>query len=203
MGAFDDPEGTESWRYGVGIDQKFSPTVSGGLEFSKRKMEVPLRDIILGVPLDADWDDEVDRAYLYWTPRPWLALSSEYQFQRFEREILEQDSKGDLRTHRFPFGISFFRASGVSARLKATYIDQSNEFTIMHPMMQMQGRDDDQYWVVDAFIRYRLPKRRGFFTIGARNLFDEEFKYQDEDPAKQVIYPERLIFARVTLTFDL
>ena len=38
---FDDAEGTESWRYGVAIDQKFHPNIYGGFEFSKRDLEVP------------------------------------------------------------------------------------------------------------------------------------------------------------------
>ena len=33
-----------------------------------------------------DWDEYLGaRAYLYWTPHPWLAASVEYQFERFER----------------------------------------------------------------------------------------------------------------------
>ncbi|MCK5647235.1 MAG: tetratricopeptide repeat protein, partial [Anaerolineales bacterium] len=38
---FDDGEGTDSWHYGVAVDQKFSPAVYGGAEFSKRDMDVP------------------------------------------------------------------------------------------------------------------------------------------------------------------
>lgn len=197
----DDLEGTKSWRYGIGIDQKFSPAVNGGVEFSERETEVPLINPTLGTITKADWDEALVRVYLYWMPRPWLSLSSEYQYERFERKQPGQGGEQciELKTHRFPFRVNFFHSSGFSTRLKATYIDQGNEFTNLYPM---EG-DDDQYWLVDGFIRYRLPKRRGFCTIGARNLFDEEFKYQDEDPAKQEIYPERLIFARITLTFDL
>lgn len=60
---------------------------------------------------------------------------------------------------------------------------------------------DDRFWVVDAAIGYRLPKRWGLITLEARNLFDARFKFQDRDPANPLIYPERLIFARITLAF--
>jgi hypothetical protein len=37
--------------------------------------------------------------------------------------------------------------------------------------------------------------------LEARNLFDEEFKFQDTDPANPRISPESLILARCTLVF--
>jgi hypothetical protein len=40
---FDDPDGTESWRYGIGIDHKISRLLYGGVEFSRREMDVPFR----------------------------------------------------------------------------------------------------------------------------------------------------------------
>jgi len=60
---------------------------------------------------------------------------------------------------------------------------------------------DDQFWVFDASIGYRLPKRWGLITIEAKNLFNEEFNFQDTDPANPRIYPERLILAKFTLAF--
>jgi outer membrane receptor protein involved in Fe transport len=60
---------------------------------------------------------------------------------------------------------------------------------------------DDQFWIVDASIGYRLPKRWGLITLGVKNLLDEDFRFQDTDPARPIIYPERLIFARVSLAF--
>jgi len=38
---FDDTESTESWRYGVAADQRFSQTIYGGVEFSKRDLKTP------------------------------------------------------------------------------------------------------------------------------------------------------------------
>jgi hypothetical protein len=53
--------------------------------------------------------------------------------------------------------------------------------------------------VVDASIGYRLPKRYGIITVEARNLFDENFRFQDTDPSNPTIYPERLVLVKVTL----
>jgi hypothetical protein len=185
---FDDGEGTESWRYGIGIDQKLFSAFFGGLELSQRDLEVPFLDLPSMQVREADWEERLGRLYFYWTPHPWLATSGEYQYERLERdpEFVGAELFTKITTHRLPLGISFFHPWGFSARLKATYVDQEGEFG--DPVGGVVVRGDDHFWVFDA-------------SIEARNLFDEEFKFQDTDPSNPVIYPERFIFARFTLAF--
>jgi hypothetical protein len=82
--------------------------------------------------------------------------------------------------------------------LKASYVNQHGEF-------ERQGalgtfiRGDDQFWLFDAAISYRLPKRYGFISVGAKNLFDKSFRYFDTDPVSPAIHPDRFIFAKITL----
>ena len=57
----------------------------------------------------------------------------------------------------------------------------------------------DQFWLLDAAISYRLPKRMGFISFGGKNLFNRHFKYYDADPASPVIQPSRFIYGKVTL----
>jgi tetratricopeptide (TPR) repeat protein len=205
---FDDSLGTETWLYGVGMDQKFSSAVYGGLEFSKRDIEFPFRDMFFQ-PQRADWEDDVGRVYLYWMPHRWVALSAEYQFEQLERQknIPGLGSEAELKTHRFPLGMSFFHPSGFSARIKATYIDQAGEFSEFvwppppEPPHFITVPGDDQFWVVDASIGYRLPNRWGLITVEAKNLLDKEFKYQDTDPSNPRVSSETLILARFTLAF--
>jgi hypothetical protein len=59
----------------------------------------------------------------------------------------------------------------------------------------------DHFWVVDASVGYRLPKRWGIITLEAKNLLNERFHFQDTDPANPRLYPERLILLRVTLAY--
>lgn len=61
------------------------------------------------------------------------------------------------------------------------------------------GKND--FWVFDAFLGYRLPNRWGAFTIGAKNLFDQSFRFQDTDPENPSITPERFVYMRLTLNF--
>lgn len=205
---FDDAEGTEAWRYGIGVDQRFLPTLFAGGEISKRDLEVPFLQIDIDDDGDpqtrkrkVDWNEYLARAYLYWTPHSWLAVSGEYQFERFDRSKKFVAGIKELNTHRLPVGINLFHPSGWSVRVKATYVDQQGDF-------QPQGAEEDffvsrnqRFWVVDAAVRYRLPSRLGFITIEARNLLDERFRFQDTDPANPQIQPARSILVRLTLAF--
>lgn len=202
---FDDVQGTRSWRYGIGIDQKFPAHIYAGAELSRRDLEVPFENVVGASRQieEAAWEERLGRAYLYWTPQTWLALSTEYQYERFERPPNAAGPAliAKLRTHRLPVGINLFHPWGFSAQLKATYIDQEGNFVNEADEAAVVVRGHDRFWVVDTSIGYRLPKRLGLITLTARNLFDNKFKFQDTDPATPQINPKRLIFARLTLAF--
>ena len=71
------------------------------------------------------------------------------------------------------------------------------------------GQDD--FWTTDIALKYRFPKRYGFLTVGATNLFDENFNYFETDlgldPSNQklinnlTIQPDRMVFVTATLNF--
>jgi tetratricopeptide (TPR) repeat protein len=200
---FDDGAGTESWRYGIAVDQNFSVDIYGGLEYSGRDLEVPFEDFppppSSPTIEKADWREKLGRAYLYWTPHSWLALRAEYNYERFDRDREFVAAIEQVETHSFPLGINFYHPSGFSSRLKATYRDQEGSFQpqAADPNTFLSG--GDRFWIVDFSIGYRLPKRLGIVTVGARNLFDKSFSFQDTDPVSPAIQPERLVFGKFTL----
>jgi tetratricopeptide (TPR) repeat protein len=196
---FDDTNLTSSWRYAGAIDQKFTKDLFGGVEFSKRDLTVPFIDTGLIGPTaqEADWTEHLARTYLFWTPSPSLALRAEYQYERARRD--EQFAQGVTRldTHRVPFGLNFFHGSGLSTFLTATYSHQRGKFDQVSGAPSRSGSDD--FWTVDAGIRYRLPDRYGFVTVGATNLFDKKFKFFETDLRNPTIQPDRVFFGRITL----
>jgi tetratricopeptide (TPR) repeat protein len=200
---FADAEGTESWRWGLALDQKLAANTWGGLEYSERDLEVPFEqiDFTSEMPvsqiMNADWEERIARAYIYWAPHKWLALSAEYLYERFERDPGFTAGILDLKTHRLPLGINFLHPSGLGARLKTTWIDQDGTFEPQLAFFPVDGVES--FWLVDASIDYRLPKRWGLVSAGAKNLFDEEFKYQETDRLNPSVQPERLFFFKFTL----
>jgi hypothetical protein len=204
---FDDGEGTESWRYGVAIDHKFSQKIFGGLEYSERDLDVPYEFLpappapqIMEVR-SVDWEERCLRTYFYWTPHPWLALSGEYHYENFDRERDFTAGIANTKTHRFAAGMSFNHPSGFKSGLRITQIDQEGEFQPQGAMPGTFVTGEDQFWLVDASIGYLFPKRLGLITVEAKNLFDSFFKYYDTDPVSPVIQPGRLIFLKLTLAF--
>lgn len=205
---FFDSRGKHAWRYGVGADRKFSETVYAGAEISYQdgvRRFVSVRqpgDVIV----ERDWEEYFGRAYFCWTPKPWTAISAEYLFERFERDVTGRFAGvtefEELETHRFPLGIKFFHPQGFSAGIKATYVSQEGRFVVASsgPNYSIVP-GEDEFWVVDASIGYRLPKRLGHITLEAKNLFDQEFKFQDTDPGNPRIVPDRLILMRATFSF--
>src|SRR5262249_33779211 len=154
-----------------------------GVEGSKRDLQVPFvfsdatdpDNPVIRVRHE-DRDEYLARAYLFWTPHPWLALKAEYSFEQLQSEgLLDQPKR--LNTHRVPLGIGFFHPSGFSASLRAMYVNQDGKNFILQSGEIRSGEDD--FWTVDAAINYRLPKRYGLITVGATNLFDHKFQFFD------------------------
>ena len=193
---YDDINLTDAWRYGVAVDQKLGRNLYGGVEASRRDLTVPFIDLDQETR-EVDWEEYLGRAYLFWTPHRWLALRAQYIFERFEREEPQTFGFKELDTHRVPLGISFFHPSGFSTALTGTYWNQVGRFEELQVVDFRAGRDD--FWLFDAAVSYRLPKRYGFITIGVSNLFDKKFRYFEVDVDNPTIQPDRMVFARLTI----
>jgi tetratricopeptide (TPR) repeat protein len=216
---FHDLNATDAWRFGGAVDQKFSENIYGGIEYSHRDLEVPYSDFFQSNKLkSADWDEYQTRAYLYWTPHDLLALSAEWLWEDFKRDKAFTDGAKEVETHYMPLGINFFHPSGLRVSLKGTYIDQNGKFERQGDFGTFEDGDDN-FWLVDAAISYRLPKRYGFITVGVTNLFDEDFKHFDTERKNKGItqfedavyrspplvlpriQPDRFVFMKVTVAF--
>ena len=196
---FDDTNGTSAWRYGVAVDQKITKELFAGSEFARRDLNSPFvqRNVIAGTTTSGKQDiqEDLSRVYLFWTPHTRWVLKAEYQFEHFRSEGLT-DLPQRLQTHRIPLGVNFFHPSGLSASLKATYINQAGRF------VRTDGSDrngSEDFWTLDAALNYRLPKRYGIVTFGATNLADRKFKFYDRDFKNPMLQPSRMIFGRITL----
>ena len=121
------------------------------------------------------------------------------------RERVKQDvdaspfGLAESTTHRFPLEARFFHPSGLFARVRGTFVDQDGRFEDVQTGEIVYGSDN--FWVADVGRGYRFPKRWGLASIEVRNLFDENFQFQDTDPGDSRFGPERTIFGRLTVTF--
>ncbi len=195
---YDDVNLTEAWRYGMALDQKFAANLFGGVELSVRDLITPVA--LVGpeglIDQELDWREYTSRLYLFSTPSDRVSLKAEYILERFDRDTLGPEK---LLTHRVPLGVRFFDPSGLGGFLTATYWNQDGRFAGFSGPVQSSGHD--QFWLVDAGISWRLPKRYGMVSIGATNLTDEDFQFFEVDFDNPTIVPKRSLIARITLAF--
>jgi tetratricopeptide (TPR) repeat protein len=198
---YDDPSGTSAWRYGVAVDQKFGSRVFAGLEGSWRDLQVPhqIAGITGTVTTREPAREKLARTYLFVTPFDWIALRAEYQFEQFRREQALNFAFTKLDTHRVPLGVQLFHPSGISVSFGATYLDQDGTFLRNSTGAFEEGSRD--FWVLDAGIRYRLPRRYGFVAFGVNNFLDEDSPYQATDVHNPDLRPGRLFYGKITLAF--
>jgi tetratricopeptide (TPR) repeat protein len=201
---YDDIEATDTKVYGVAVDQKFSPSLFGGLSGSRRKLGVPIPflDPFTNTSqiVEKDWSEKLGRAYLFLTPHRWLALSAEYQYERFERTTDNLNfGVQEATTKKVPLGLRFLHPSGITLAAKATHVSQDGLFAPKGGTCTPCQPGSTSFWLTDVALTYRLPKRYGFLSVGATNLSDHSFQYQETDFNNPTILPRKMAFARLTL----
>ncbi|MDH3636679.1 MAG: TonB-dependent receptor [Gammaproteobacteria bacterium] len=209
---FDDFNGTKAELYGVGLDvtlrqperrNSLSSGLYAGFELSHRDLEIPRIQGTTGMITPEDQREDLDRVYLYWTPHPEWAVRVEIQRERFKRtDTLGLSLPTEVETTSLPFVVRYFRAAGLFAQVGTTFVQQDVDLAPTSTF----GEDSEDFVVVDAAIGYRLPRRRGILSLEVRNLFDEDFLFQDaniqrSEPSNPRFIPDRTVMGRVTLSF--
>jgi outer membrane receptor protein involved in Fe transport len=164
----------------------------GGFEFTRRDVTQPNK---VGKEIEfSGRDEELYRAYLYWTPHPYWSLNAEY---RFERDVLSFE----LETNLAPVAIRYFGPRGFFGQFGSTFVWQKKDTSDGE-------RLSDNFAVVDAAIGYRFPKRWGIVSLEINNLFDEEFRFEDatfktsdQFDVNHLFLPDRMVLVRVVLNF--
>ena len=203
---FDDIIGTRSDRYGLGLDRQLRDGLDAGFEASWRQLERPFLDFLAG-PQTSDARQQLHRLYAYWTPAPRWALRAEYRYQKGAYGddfplLVESGNWGilALRTHSLPLGVRYSHPSGWLADFAATGYHQSGDFLLTTDGERRRARDS--FWLADARVAYRLPRRLGLVSVGVQNLFDTQVQFQDTDPQNPLLQPRRQLYASVSLTLD-
>jgi outer membrane receptor protein involved in Fe transport len=204
---YGDPEGTVSRRVALAIDQTVSQSVFVGLEGAVRRLEVP------SIVLEADrtWRENSGRAYLYKTISSrqsgrlfsgWeaaISLNAEYENLRRPNDFTGSEGIVDVKTERIPLGISLFAPSGLVVRASTSYVHQKGKFS--RDTFEPEFPTNDQAWIVDLVLEWRLPRRLGTVSIGSRNLSDSSIDIVDTEPLNPRVARGRLTFGAFTFIF--
>jgi tetratricopeptide (TPR) repeat protein len=83
---FDDTNGADAWRYGVGLDHRLMNNLFIGTEATWRKLSNPILNRQAQAKRLENANEQTHRAYVHWLPIPQVALSVEFVYDKFSAE---------------------------------------------------------------------------------------------------------------------
>jgi hypothetical protein len=211
---FDDINATKSWRYGAGVDWRVTEDLALGGEVTWRDLDEPVLDLgtTAGEVVLEDREEQLHRAYIYWTPLDAVAVRGEFVYDRYEAESGQATAFGNLPerviTYSLPLGVRLFSPSGFFAGLTGTWVSQDVRWNPDPSLNDPQTHGDNDFFLADAAIGFRFPNRRGIFSLQVNNIIDTQFKYQDDsyrefrdEPSTGPYFPERTFLFQATFNF--
>ncbi len=200
---FDDFDETHARRFGAGLSHRFNPDLSGGIEISRRLVNSPFAP-----GFDQEIDEDLHRAYLYWTPDPRWAVGLDALVDNYQQNLTFTGDPARLDTVSLIPGLRYFYGSQWSFGLSVSGVRQRLDRTLFDRDGFPAGtlEEHSTFGLIDAAVGYRLPKRRGSINLNITNLLDRRFDFQDRnfqtaEPRAPQFFPERVVF--VNLTIDL
>jgi hypothetical protein len=191
----DESVGTETTRYGVALEARAGTALYSGIEATWRDADKPILRTGTGSTQTEDQKEQQHHIYLYWIPADRLSVTLEGWYESFKRSIYTPNK---LQTYRVPICINLFSPHGFISKLAVSYVDQE--------VVDNSATDDDQFWVLDTEVGYRLPNRMGIVTLAVKNLLNSTFNYYDinfstGEPLAPLYWPDRLLIAQINLSF--
>ena len=191
---------------GLAVDHEFSPKLFLGWQAETRDTDRVAAAFLAGITFPLYAEEREQRAYLYWLPASEVSVTARYEHGRYSFEPLPAPGYSHMKADRLPIEIRYFARGGFTLGARTSLVEQSGQFQtelqqdLFTPPPTAYG--EDRFVVLDAFVGYRLPNRRGLLSLSADNLLDEEFQYQDVEPNNPSLFPERIVSFRFTLAFD-
>jgi outer membrane receptor protein involved in Fe transport len=192
-----------SMTRGIALDHALSERLFAGIEVTQRDFD---RTLLLpsnppeSVVQAFATAERSQHAYVYWTPLDQLSVSAQYQHDRLHSAPFDTFGYADMNLKRLPIELHHFAPFGLTTMVRASHVLQTGNFSLAPQPGVEYG--EDQFWVLDASIGYRLRNRRGMLSLHVDNLLDTDFRFQDIDPENPSIMPERMLAFRFTVAFD-
>jgi tetratricopeptide (TPR) repeat protein len=194
----------DTWLYGLGLHQRITPKLFAGVKGYRRDIDMSYESQSVESG-DEDWKEELIQGYVNLILHPWVTSDLTILWERIDRgDFPGSDLVQNVTTRQATLGVSFFHPSGFRARLAASHVDQEGDFVDPFSsgpdfLATIPGEDD--FWVLDASVGFLFPNRRGLISLEAKNILNENFRFQSTDPNNPRFYPDRLLLARLTLSF--
>ncbi len=198
---FDANNGTSAWQYGFGLDYQPIDKIFLGGEINWRDIKIPTTEN--GQLINQNRSEASHLAYFYWLPFDWMSIHSEYRYETYSRSFLlttgNPTNPASITTQQVPLSLSLFQNNGLFAKLTGTYVNQ--KVAEINDNLGLDN-ENENFWTFDATLGFRLPRKLGMVSIEARNLLNEQFRYQStfdaSGPQLSPFVPERQLFAKLS-----
>lgn len=212
---YDDFAGTRSDLYGLGTDWRVGSRSWAGLEAMYRRLSLPTRfdDFSTPEPISftafEDQRETTLRAYWNRIVNERVTIATGLLYERFERDddsteavLSSRATPLDVTTFRLPLTLNTTLFDRGFMETELSYVDQSverlDEGTV--------GSDNAHFYTLDLILGYRFPRTRGSISLDVRNLFDERFRYQDQniqtfDASSPRLAPRRSLLVKLEFEF--
>ncbi len=212
---FEDVGGTRSWNYGIGLDQKFGSIIFFGASWMKRDRTIPeatcpTPDPFAGcagapgsIVVDRTSKDDLASAYFNAVVGKWFALSLDWIWDKKKFDtttmsplFLFQDR---FDTQRLTPQARVFLPIGFFASVAGTHYDQEvDQFDDL--TSSARTTVSSSFWILNAAVGWRLPKRLGSISIEGTNLTDKQFDFYEQTLQENLI-PARKVWLRADFAF--
>ncbi|MGI9504693.1 MAG: tetratricopeptide repeat protein, partial [Geminicoccaceae bacterium] len=193
----DDFNLTESNFYGLGFDFDIAWGANVGAEIFRRDSKVPTST--------GSIDQRVDNAHLYYYQpigkRFSLTVEPELEYTNFDAPSTNVPQK--IRNVVLPVGIRYFGVAGLIAGLEVNFVHQRvNQLEVGGA----SSRLNENFFTVDANAGWRDPKGNYLFELEARNIFDQNFNFRDQNfrtfrERSARFIPDATFLAKLTVSF--
>ena len=210
---FDDPGGTSSRNYGVGLDQRITRSFYFGLSALNRDVAIPepfcdTPDPAFGcigqvanTVVERESDDWLGNVYVNGTVAERIALSLDYAYEERDFDFTQVSIDGSfghyLETQRTRPQVRVFLPMGLFAHVRSSYYDQEAEQ--FDPVNAADFTIDSEFWITDVALGYRLPRRWGSVQLDVLNVSDREFDFYRSSLEESVV-PARTVLLSVDFT---
>jgi len=206
---FTDFSGAEARNVGVGIDQKIGSTTYFGVEGLYRHILDRSTDATSSVDLDFDTltstqttnlgsdfenhvENDVIKTYLYQVLSSRWVTTLDYEWNDYDLDGVDQE----YQLHKVGGSLRYFDPSGFFVFGTATWREQD----LVGNEIYANGASN--FWIADAGIGYRIPKRHGAVLLKVNNIFDEDFTYDQSQGFEEFVRPETTVSLLFSVNFE-
>lgn len=188
--------GTDSEFLGIALERKFARGLTVGVQANQRTLNYSARQ--LGASMDSDVTEQNAQLYLYKTFGKGVAARVGYNYRHLDGsdEVQNPFFTSASETHQVPLGVQWFLGNGLNLGAQTSYFNQRGTF-----LNSAQGyvEGNSQFWLTDAWVTYKLPRRLGAISFQVNNVFDQRFQFQEINPQNSLLPRKRVMLIKVEL----